>query len=141
MRTYLVVIDDSPEAGIALRFAARRAARTGGGVAVLAIIPPQDFVAFGGVQATIEAEASKRKDVAAAAIDLRDQTASVARVDMLDYLRVTIPPIEVKAHEAAERIRVVYRDRPLPGQCVRPDGVQAELDAARARANAAARGL
>ena len=56
MRTYLVVIDDSPEASLALRFAARRAARTGGGVAVLAIIPPQDFVAFGGVQATIEAE-------------------------------------------------------------------------------------
>ena len=52
MRTYLVVIDDSPEASLALRFAARRAARTGGGVAVLAIIPPQDFVAFGGVQAT-----------------------------------------------------------------------------------------
>lgn len=57
MRTYLVVIDDSPEAMLALRFAARRAARTGGGVTVLAIIPPQDFVAFGGVQATIEAEA------------------------------------------------------------------------------------
>lgn len=30
MRTYLVVIDDSPEASLALRFAARRAARTGG---------------------------------------------------------------------------------------------------------------
>lgn len=57
MRTYLVVIDDSPEATLALRFAARRAARTGGGVTVLAIIPPQDFLAFGGVQATIEAEA------------------------------------------------------------------------------------
>lgn len=56
MRTYLVVIDDSPESALALRFAARRAARTGGGVIVLAIIPPQDFVAFGGVQATIEAE-------------------------------------------------------------------------------------
>ena len=27
MRTYLVVIDDSPEASLALRFAARRAAR------------------------------------------------------------------------------------------------------------------
>ena len=63
MRTYLVVIDDSPEANLALRFAARRAARTGGGVAVLAIIPPQDFVAFGGVQATIEAEAKKRADL------------------------------------------------------------------------------
>ncbi len=60
MRTYLVVIDDSPEATLALRFAARRAARTGGGVMVLAIVPPQDFVAFGGVQATIEAERMTR---------------------------------------------------------------------------------
>jgi nucleotide-binding universal stress UspA family protein len=70
MRTYLVVIDDSPESALALRFAARRAARTGGGVIVLAIIPPQDFVAFGGVQATIEAECREHaEELVAAASD------------------------------------------------------------------------
>ena len=57
MRTYLVVIDDSPEAEIALRFAARRAVKTGGGVEILALIPPAEFVQWGGVQATIEEEA------------------------------------------------------------------------------------
>lgn len=57
MRIYLVVIDDTPEAGIALRFAARRAVKTGGGVEILTLIPPQEFIAFGGVQATIEEEA------------------------------------------------------------------------------------
>ena len=57
MRIYLVVIDDSPEAGIALRFAARRAVKTGGGVEILTLVPPQEFIAFGGVQATIEEEA------------------------------------------------------------------------------------
>jgi nucleotide-binding universal stress UspA family protein len=57
MRTYLVVIDDTAESGIALRFAARRAVKTGGGVEILAILPPQEFIAFGGVQATIEEEA------------------------------------------------------------------------------------
>lgn len=57
MRIYLVVIDDSPEAGIALRFAARRAVKTGGGVEILTVIPEQEFIAFGGVQATIEEEA------------------------------------------------------------------------------------
>ena len=57
MRTYLVVIDDTPEAGIALRFAARRAVKTGGGVEILYLVPPQEFIAFGGVQATIEEEA------------------------------------------------------------------------------------
>lgn len=57
MRIYLVVIDDGPEAEIALRFAARRAVRTGGGVEILTILPPQEFIAFGGVQATMEEEA------------------------------------------------------------------------------------
>ena len=69
MRIYLVVIDDSPEAEIALRFAARRAVKTGGGVEILTLIPPQEFIAFGGVQATIEEEALQHADglVAAAA--------------------------------------------------------------------------
>ena len=57
MRTYLVVIDESPESEIALRFAARRAVKTGGGVEILALIEPQEFIPFGGVQATIEEEA------------------------------------------------------------------------------------
>ena len=55
-RTYLVVIDDSDEARVALRFAARRAAKTGGAMEVLAVVEPQDFVQWGGVQATIEEE-------------------------------------------------------------------------------------
>ena len=56
LRTYLVVIDDSAEARVALRFAARRAAKTGGAMEVLAVIEPQDFVQWGGVQAAIEEE-------------------------------------------------------------------------------------
>lgn len=56
MRTYLVVLDETAEAEIALRFATRRAAKTGGTVHILVIVPKQDFVAWGGVQATIESE-------------------------------------------------------------------------------------
>jgi nucleotide-binding universal stress UspA family protein len=55
-RTYLVVIDDSAEARVALRFAARRALKTGGSVEVLAVVEPQDFVQWGGVQAAMEEE-------------------------------------------------------------------------------------
>jgi nucleotide-binding universal stress UspA family protein len=55
-RTYLVVVDDSPEARVALRFAARRAAKTNGRIEVLGVVEPQDFVQFGGVQAAIEEE-------------------------------------------------------------------------------------
>jgi nucleotide-binding universal stress UspA family protein len=60
MRTYLAVVDDTPEAELALRFAARRAAKTGGNVLVLALIEPAEFVAWGGVQATMEDEARQR---------------------------------------------------------------------------------
>jgi len=55
-RTYLVVVDDSAESRVALRFAARRAAKTAGSIEVLGIVEPQDFVQFGGVQAAIEEE-------------------------------------------------------------------------------------
>jgi nucleotide-binding universal stress UspA family protein len=69
VRIYLVVIDESAEAEIALRFAARRAVKTGGGVEILTLLPPQEFIAFGGVQATIEEEARLHAEglVAAAA--------------------------------------------------------------------------
>ncbi len=62
MRTYLTVIDDSAEASAALRFAARRAMGTQGNVYILAVVPPQDFVAWGSVQATIEAEAREQAE-------------------------------------------------------------------------------
>lgn len=62
MRTYLVVIDESAESESALRFAARRAAKTGGGVQILALLPQPEFVQWGGVQATIEEEARLRAE-------------------------------------------------------------------------------
>ena len=62
MRAYLVVMDESEEARAALRFAARRAARTGGTVEILALIPQQEFVQWGGVQAAMEEEARLRAE-------------------------------------------------------------------------------
>ena len=65
MRVYLVIIDESQEAHGALRFAARRAVDTGGAVHLLALVPKQDFSAFGAVQATIEEEARDRAEILA----------------------------------------------------------------------------
>jgi nucleotide-binding universal stress UspA family protein len=65
MRVYLVIIDETEEAELALRFAARRAADTQGSVHILAIVAKQAFNAFGGVQATIEEEARDRAEVMA----------------------------------------------------------------------------
>lgn len=84
------------------------------------------------------AEQATRIEVAQTAIDLRDVKASEAPITMLDYLRVTLPPIEIKTHETIERIRTVYKDRPLPALCEHAPLVRAELEAARVRANAAA---
>ena len=61
-RTYLVVVDESRESESALLFAARRAAKTNGGVHILALVPKAEFVQWGSVQATIEAEARARAE-------------------------------------------------------------------------------
>jgi len=63
VRVYLVIMDETPEARVALRFASRRAAKTQGAVHIIALVPKQQFVAFGGVQATIEEEAKSRAEV------------------------------------------------------------------------------
>ena len=57
MRTYLVVIDQTGESAKALRYAARRASRTGGAVTIATFLPPREFVQWGGVQATLDEEA------------------------------------------------------------------------------------
>ena len=62
MRSYLVVMDESQEARAALRYAAKRAARTGGVVEILAVIEPPEFVQWGGVQAAMEEEARLRAE-------------------------------------------------------------------------------
>jgi len=63
MRKCLVVLDDSRECLNAMRFAAMRASKTGGGVAVLAVIPPEEFNHWIGVGDIMRAEARERIEV------------------------------------------------------------------------------
>jgi nucleotide-binding universal stress UspA family protein len=81
-RTYLVVIDDSAEARVALRFAARRAAKTNGRIEVLGIVEPQDFVQFGGVLAAIEEEQRLRIEgvVSSAVGEILDESGVEAKI-------------------------------------------------------------
>lgn len=60
MRKFLVVLDDSRECLNAMRFAAMRAANTGGGVQVLAVIPPEEFNHWIGVGDIMREEARER---------------------------------------------------------------------------------
>ena len=81
-RTYLVVVDDSAESRVALRFAARRAAKTSGRIEVLGIVEPQDFVQFGGVQAAMEEEQRLRIEgvVSAAIGEILDESGVEANI-------------------------------------------------------------
>ena len=63
MRKFLLILDDSQECLNAMRFAAMRAARTGGGVEVLAVISPEEFNHWIGVSDIMRSEARERIEV------------------------------------------------------------------------------
>lgn len=60
MRKFLVVLDESRECLNAMRFAALRAAHTGGGVQILSVIPPEEFGTWIGVADLMREEARER---------------------------------------------------------------------------------
>jgi len=57
MRKFLVVVDETPECMNAMRFAARRAAKTGGGIVMLYVIAPDEFQHWVGVAELMRQEA------------------------------------------------------------------------------------
>ena len=63
MRKFLVILDDSRECLNAMRFAAMRASKTGAGVEVLAVIPPEEFNHWIGVGDIMREEARERIEV------------------------------------------------------------------------------
>jgi nucleotide-binding universal stress UspA family protein len=63
MRKFLVILDDSRECLNAMRFAAMRASKTGGGVEVLAVIPPEEFNHWIGVGDIMRQETRERIEV------------------------------------------------------------------------------
>ena len=100
MRAYLVVIDETSEARVALLYAARRAARTGGAVELLAVIPPAEFVEWGGVQAAMEEEAKLRAE--AKVLQAAGAIAEEAGIQ---------PRILVREGEAAKAIADLLKER------------------------------
>ena len=101
MRVYLVIMDETEEALVALRFAARRAAKTGGSVNLLALVEPQPFVAFAGVQATIEEEARARAE-----------TLVTAAAGNIVSASGQMPHIEVRVGECVKVIREYLAENP-----------------------------
>ncbi len=60
MRKFLIILDDTPEMLNAMRYAAIRASKTGGGVEMLAVISPEEFQHFMGVADVMRAEAHEK---------------------------------------------------------------------------------
>jgi nucleotide-binding universal stress UspA family protein len=100
MKSYLVVVDETGEADVALRYAARRAARTGGSVLILAIVPPQEFVQWGGVQAAMEEEAR-----------LRAEAMGLQAANALDEETAVQRTVLVRAGEPVKAITDLLRER------------------------------
>ena len=61
-RVFLVVVDDSPEMPTALRYACRRAKRTGGRVALLYVMDPPESQQWGGVADLMRQEARQQAE-------------------------------------------------------------------------------
>ena len=60
VRKFLIILDDTPEMLNAMRYAAIRASKTGGGVEMLAVISPEEFQHFLGVADVMRAEAREK---------------------------------------------------------------------------------
>jgi len=61
-RVFLVVVDDSPELAVALRYACLRAKKTGGRVALLYVIEPADFQHWMAVGELMQEEARQQAE-------------------------------------------------------------------------------
>lgn len=63
MRKFLVVVDETPECAHAMRFAARRAQTTSGGVTMLYIMRSEEFQHWVGVAEVMRAEAREAAEM------------------------------------------------------------------------------
>lgn len=92
-RVFLVVVDETPEHRIAVRYAARRAAHTGGRLAMLHVIEPAELQHF---QAIEELARAERREAAEQLIQqLCDEIAPLAGSMPMVYIREGRPRDEL----------------------------------------------
>lgn len=96
MRKFLVVVDSTPECMNALRFAARRAAKTNGGLVMIYVIEPEEFQHWIGVQNVMREEARQEAEERLEA--LADEVRSLAGIVPEFAIREGEKRDEVLAH-------------------------------------------
>ena len=109
MRKFLVVLDDSKECLNAIRYAALRAANTGGAVQVLAVIPADEIQHGFGVAEVMRAEARERIKARLELARVEDQAVVAASMPRLldlfqTYLR-EMRPEELRGSAGTYRLR------------------------------------
>lgn len=95
MRKFMVVVDNTPECMNALRFAARRAQKTGGGVVMLFVIPPDEFQHWMGVADLMRAEAREAAEERLG--ELADELRQLCGVTPVFAIREGVPVEQVLA--------------------------------------------
>jgi len=113
VRKFLVVVDETPECMNAIRFAARRAQKTGGGLQMLFVIHPQEFQHWVGVAEVMRAEA---RDAAEA----RFQEVAGKLTENVGI----IPEFVIREGEAVDEVLAQCRDDPEIGVLVLGAGTE-----------------
>ena len=98
-RKFLVVVDQTEECKVALRFAARRAQHTGGIVTLLYVVAPADFQQWAGVERKMREEALQEAER-----QLHDSAKTV------NDIVGTMPELVIREGRAADEIRALIRD-------------------------------
>lgn len=107
LRKFLVVVDETPECLNAIRFAARRAQKTGGGLQMLFILRPEEFQHWIGVGEVMRQEARE-------AAEKRFQDVAAKLTENVGIM----PEFVIREGEAVAEVLAQCRDDPEIGVLV-----------------------
>ncbi len=99
MRKFLIVVDETPECINAMRFAARRAQKTGGGMTMLYVIEPDEFQHWIGVAEVMRSEA--REAAEARLLQLADEMQALSGVT---------PEFAIREGKKAEEVLAIIEE-------------------------------
>jgi nucleotide-binding universal stress UspA family protein len=100
-RIFLVVIDETEEVRVALQFAARRAAHTGGRVALLYVIEPSDLKEWMAVETLVREE--RREEAERVVEKLAAQVAEMSG---------TMPAVHIREGRRSEELLALIDEEP-----------------------------
>ncbi|MBI1238037.1 MAG: universal stress protein [Alphaproteobacteria bacterium] len=100
-RKFLVVVDETPECKVALRFAARRAQHTNGLVTLIYVIEPADFQQWAAVERAMRDEAQREAEAIVHA----------ASREVNEIVGLT-PEVYIREGKKVEEVRAILKDDP-----------------------------